>query len=192
MIAKDNNNADIYEELKKNIYRCQKCKNLCFTDNKRIDSGFRTITSGIMIVGKKPEKSQRKFIIGEDNKFFVHGFLDQLNIEFEDVYSTNLIKCAPKEDFDKEMYDNCKGFLKEQMHIVKPLVVITVGKETSELFREEEDFSIEKGHGKVKRVNIDGYYFYLMSTFNYSEDKRDVIIKDLASLLRVLIRMDEI
>jgi DNA polymerase len=54
------------------------------------------------------------------------------------VYLTSLLKCAPPHnaprDFRK-MAANCRHFLDEQLNLVKPRLVITLGKESFEYLR---------------------------------------------------------
>ena len=54
--------------------------------------------------------------------------LDEINLILEDIYFLEAIKCFPKDrKFLKECSNNCRKYLLEQLQIINPQVVLTLG-----------------------------------------------------------------
>lgn len=85
----------------------------------------------LMLVGEAPGKNED--IQGEPFVGAAGQLLDELlagiGIERRDAYIANVLKCRPPGNRDPrdDEIDSCKGFLREQIRMIHPDVVITLG-----------------------------------------------------------------
>lgn len=85
----------------------------------------------LMLVGEAPGKNED--IRGEPFVGVAGQLLDELmgsiGISREEVYIANVIKCRPpgNRDPQQDEIDACKGYLREQIRMIHPEVVVTLG-----------------------------------------------------------------
>ena len=85
----------------------------------------------LMLVGEAPGKNED--LQGEPFVGAAGQLLDELlagiGIERRDVYIANVLKCRPPGNRDPrdDEIDSCKGYLREQIRMIHPDVVITLG-----------------------------------------------------------------
>lgn len=85
----------------------------------------------LMLVGEAPGKNED--IRGEPFVGAAGQLLDELmgsiGISREEVYIANVIKCRPpgNRDPQQDEIDACKGYLREQIRMIHPEVVVTLG-----------------------------------------------------------------
>lgn len=87
--------------------------------------------AAIVFVGEAPgyhEDQQGKPFVGTAGKL-LSDLLASIGLKREDVYITNVLKCRPpnNRDPDAEEIEACKPLLFEQLQIIKPKVVVTLG-----------------------------------------------------------------
>lgn len=78
-------------------------------------------------------------------------WLGELDLPREWVYLTNLVKCKPKKErkewINKEkQIGNCKGYLKEEIELIKPRLIVTLGVDASREFFPKERFGYSSNH----------------------------------------------
>jgi DNA polymerase len=93
--------------------------------------GVGAFDADIMFVGEAPGKNedlQGEPFVGAAGKL-LDRLLGEIGIERDDVYIANVLKCRPPGNRDPrpDEIDSCKGFLKSQLELVDPRVVITLG-----------------------------------------------------------------
>lgn len=87
--------------------------------------------ASLMFVGEAPGKNED--LQGEPFVGAAGSLLDELlagiGIERSEVYIANVLKCRPPGNRDPrpEEIDACKGYLREQIRLVNPEVVVTLG-----------------------------------------------------------------
>ena len=76
-------------------------------------------------------------------------FLYAVDIPREDVYIANILKCRPPKNRDPlpEEEDACIGFLREQVRLIKPKIIVCLGR-ISAMKLIKPDFKISKEHGQ--------------------------------------------
>ena len=76
-------------------------------------------------------------------------FLYAVDISREDVYIANILKCRPPKNRDPlpEEEDACIGFLREQVRIIKPKIIVCLGR-ISAMRLIKPDFKITREHGQ--------------------------------------------
>ena len=137
-----------WEELEA---RCRECT-ACVLHETRTNSviGCGNRNADIMFVGEAPgEKEDLSGIpfVGAAGKLF-DKFLYAVDIPREDVYICNILKCRPPKNRDPrpEEEDACIDFLREQVRLVQPKMIVCLGR-ISAMRLIKSDFKITKEHG---------------------------------------------
>lgn len=84
-----------------------------------------------MFVGEAPGKNedlQGEPFVGAAGKL-LDELLEGIGIRRDDVYIANVLKCRPpgNRDPQQDEIDSCKGYLREQIRMIRPEVVMTLG-----------------------------------------------------------------
>jgi DNA polymerase len=106
----------------------------------------------VMFVGEAPgkhEDEQGLPFVGAAGKL-LDTLLDEIGLRREDVYITNVLKCRPPNNRDpqQEEIDACKGYLRSQIALVDPAVVVTLGNFATKLLL-KRDVGITRLRGQV-------------------------------------------
>ncbi len=85
----------------------------------------------LMFVGEAPgfnEDQQGEPFVGAAGQL-LNRLLGEIGLTREDVYIANVIKCRPPGNRDPQTdeIDSCKGYLREQVTLIDPKVVATLG-----------------------------------------------------------------
>jgi DNA polymerase len=122
--------ADALQIIKKQIGPCAKCKlsrgrgNLVF--------GEGNPDARLMFIGEGPgreEDLQGRPFVGDAGKL-LNRLIERMGFKREDVYITNVVKCRPPMNRDPEQDEiaTCMPFLKRQIGIISPEVIMTLGR----------------------------------------------------------------
>lgn len=137
-------------ELRDSLQGCLKCPlgrtrtNLVF--------GVGSEGASVMFVGEAPgyyEDQQGEPFVGRAGRL-LDKLLHKIGFTRADVYIGNVLKCRPPENRDPiaEEIEACKGFLFEQIALIEPVVVATLGNFSTQLLLEKTVY-ISKVHGEV-------------------------------------------
>ena len=148
----------------------------------------------IVFIGEAPGKSEdQKGIpfVGAAGKF-LDEMLGIIKLERKDVYIANVVKCRPPENRDPlpEEAQACWPWLLEQVRIIDPKLVVTLGRHSMERFL--PNMKISQMHGKALRRNIPGigtkvfYALYHPAAALYNGSMRTVLIDDFKKIPKVL------
>lgn len=145
-----------WNELETQCLNCHKCQigmtrtNLVFgTGNRRAD---------LMFVGEAPgqaEDEQGIPFVGAAGKL-LDRYLYAVDIPRESVYIANILKCRPPHNRDPlpEEEDACIGYLREQVRLVQPKIIVCLGR-ISAMRLIKPDFRITREHGQfIRKGNI--------------------------------------
>ncbi len=138
-------------ELNKEIKACTRC-DLHKTRTQAVP-GVGPADARIMLIGEAPGANEDKK--GEPFVGAAGAFLNQLlglaGLQRADVYITNIVKSRPPENRDPrpEEVEACSIWLDRQLAIIKPKVVITLGRHS--MYRWFPNGSISKIHGEPKK-----------------------------------------
>ena len=106
--------------------------------------------AGLMLVGEAPGKNedlQGEPFVGAAGKL-LDELLAEIGLQRSEVYIANVLKCRPPGNRDPrdDEIDSCKGFLREQIRMIHPDVVVTLGNfATKLLLRTETGISRMRG-----------------------------------------------
>ena len=118
-----------WEELEESIKNCEKCK-LCKT-RKNIVFGSGNREANIMFIGEGPGADEDETgmpFVGKAGKLMDKAF-EGVGIDREKVYIANIVKCRPPQNRvpAKEESTACMDYLRSQVMLVKPKIVILLG-----------------------------------------------------------------
>jgi DNA polymerase len=108
-----------------------------------------------MFIGEAPgfhEDQQGIPFVGRAGQF-LNDLLEEANIDRDNVFITNVIKCRPPGNRDPrpEEVEACKSYLDRQIEIIHPKVIVTLGRHSME--RAFPNEKISRVHGHPRRVN---------------------------------------
>ncbi len=93
--------------------------------------GVGAFDADIMLVGEAPgrnEDLQGEPFVGAAGKL-LDRLLGEIGVERDDVYIANVLKCRPPGNRDPrpDEIEACKGYLRTQLSLIDPRVVVTLG-----------------------------------------------------------------
>ena len=146
------------ETLAEQIRTCQKCP-LSMGRTLAVP-GHGPEDAAIMLVGEAPgfhEDQQGLPFVGAAGKF-LDQLLGTINLSRQDVYITNVIKCRPPNNRDPQPEEMaaCRPYLDRQIALIKPKMIVTLGRFSMRLAF--SGVTISRVHGKPKKVG-DIVYF---------------------------------
>lgn len=114
------------KSLHRIIKDCKRCNDIY---DKKIGTG--TCENGIMIVLNMPNTISRieKNRLKSKSITILYNMIKSINVNLECCYTTKLIKCESKDSQNRPslMFKNCAQLLKNEIHILKPKIIIVMG-----------------------------------------------------------------
>ena len=144
------------EELENSIKGCNKCK-LCGGRNN-IVFGVGNENADIMFIGEGPgadEDAQGIPFVGKAGQLMNKAF-EGIGINRDKVYIANIVKCRPPQNRnpEKDEAEACIDYLRNQVMIVKPKIIVLLGSVALKNILGEE-YSITKIRGNwIERKGI--------------------------------------
>ncbi len=122
-------NAASIEDLNNQICECQKCS-LGATRTKFV-FGVGNPNATLMLIGEAPgadEDAQGEPFVGRAGQL-LNKIIEAINFKRADVYICNILKCRPPNNRKPTMEESdlCKPYLKKQIELVKPKVILCLG-----------------------------------------------------------------
>src|SRR5438445_9388324 len=116
-------------ELALDLKDCQRCR--LASGRTQVVFGVGNPHATIMFVGEAPgfyEDRQGEPFVGAAGRL-LNELLEAVGLSRADVYIANVIKCRPPDNRDPlpDEVDTCKPFLFQQIQLIKPKVVCTLG-----------------------------------------------------------------
>ena len=152
-ISSENNDLTSLDEV---VKKCKKC-NLHKT-RKNTVFGEGDPDSDIMIIGEAPGREEDEVgrpFIGRAGKL-LNEFLKSIGLNRDLVFIVNTIKCRPPENRDPETVEinACSDYLDQQINIIKPKVLVLLGKIAANRLLGED---IPMSELRLKKFFIDKY-----------------------------------
>ena len=116
--------------------------------------GDGNANADLVFVGEAPgaqEDAQGKPFVGRAGKL-LNRILDALEVQRSDVFITNVVKCRPPENrkpTPQEMKLCCPNLLEQQIKIIKPKVICTLGASALEGLLDLQQVKITKQRGQI-------------------------------------------
>ena len=121
----------VWEELKSNIEKCQKCE-FCKNRHKVVVGEGPLDKYKVMIIGEAPgedeDLSGRPFV-GKAGQLLTDILERGGNIRRESLYITNTVKCRPPNNLTPSTQEVsfCRDFLEAQILLLSPKIIVTLG-----------------------------------------------------------------
>ncbi|MCK9378927.1 MAG: uracil-DNA glycosylase [Candidatus Moranbacteria bacterium] len=183
------------EQLEKLNNQMSACSLCALRKNcTRVVPGEGNPKAEIIFIGEAPGKKEDETghpFVGAAGKF-LNEMLSTINLKREDVYITNTVKCRPPQNRDplpKEI-KLCWLWLEQQVKIINPRIIITLGRHSMDRFVPGKKISID--HGKAFHQEIPGmgertfFILYHPAAALYNGSLRETLIKDFKKIPKVL------
>lgn len=148
----------------------------------------------IMFIGEAPGKNedlQGVPFIGAAGRF-LSQMLATIGLKREDIYITNVVKYRPPDNRDPlpAEIEACRQWLHEQIKIIKPKIIVTLGRHAMEHFVPGK--KISEVHGQIYRCtfpDIDEQVFFALyhpAAALYNGGMRQTLIDDFKKIPEIL------
>src|SRR5919197_2680480 len=123
--------AETLEELRTAIGDCRRCK--LWPGRTHLVFGVGNPKAKLMFIGEGPgrdEDLQGEPFVGRAGQLLTDIITKGMGLRREDVYIANVVKCRPPQNRNPEPdeVESCEPFLFQQIDIIKPKVIVALGK----------------------------------------------------------------
>ncbi|MDD5464692.1 MAG: uracil-DNA glycosylase [Candidatus Moranbacteria bacterium] len=180
------------EKLNKKMSACSACalRSSC----TQVVFGSGNPEAKIMFIGEAPGKKEDATgtpFVGAAGKF-LNEMLAEIKLKREDVYIANVCKCRPPENRDPspEEIATCWPWLLQQIQIIQPKLIITLGRHSMERFLPKA--KISEIHGQVTKTNIakigsqNIFTLYHPAAALYNGSLRETLKKDFKKIPKII------
>jgi DNA polymerase len=174
-------------ELYQQIALCHKCDIAKL--RTKVVPGEGAENADIIFIGEAPgwhEDQQGRPFVGQAGQF-LDRLLASINLNRQQVYIANVIKCRPPDNRDPlpTEIQNCCQWLDSQIEIIKPKMIVTLGRYS--MARYFPGKSISKIHGTaVKSDNVIYYAMYHPAAALHQQSLRQAIEADMLKIPKLL------
>jgi uracil-DNA glycosylase family 4 len=137
--------------LREEIGDCRRCK----LSQKRthIVFGEGNPDARLMFIGEAPgreEDVQARPFVGEAGMLLTR-LIEKMGLKREDVYIANIVKCRPpmNRDPEKDEIQQCREFLERQIDIIRPDIIMSLGRIAASTLMGNEKLKITAIRGKI-------------------------------------------
>ena len=168
----------------------------------RVDNNYHAVLGSgshdakIMFIGEAPGENEAKKgmpFVGQSGKF-LEKMLESINVKREEVYITNIVKDRPPENRDptKEEIRLYAPFLDQQIEVIQPKVIATLGRFSMEFILNKFDVpektqKISALHGTLIKAQAGYGDVFIVPLFHpavalYNQGQRDTLLQDFQML----------
>ena len=180
-------------ELYEQVAHCTRCEIAKY--RTRAVPGEGAEDADIMFIGEAPgwhEDQQGSPFVGPAGQF-LEQLLTFINLNRKQVYITNVIKTRPSGNRDPlpAEIQNCRPYLERQIEIIKPRMIVTLGRYSMAMFFPNR--IISKIHGTALRQdNIIYYAMYHPAAALHQQSLRQVIQEDMLKIPSLLAEVEKV
>ncbi len=143
-----------FKEMAAQVATCTKCE-LGKTRNKAV-FGAGNVKTDLMFIGEGPgfdEDQQGIPFVGRAGQLLTK-IINAIELDREDVYITNIVKCRPPGNRDPlpEEAEACHPYLAEQIRLIQPKIICTLGRHASQVILNTTD-SISRLRSRFHKIN---------------------------------------
>jgi DNA polymerase len=181
-------------ELYQKIAACRDCEELANTRTQTVP-GEGPENSQLVFIGEAPgfhEDQQGRPFVGQAGQF-LEQLLNSIGMRRSDVYICNVIKCRPPGNRDPLPTEikNCQKWLDQQLELLSPKMVVTLGRYSLAKFFPGE--TISKIHGKARRQgNVLYFAMYHPAAALHQQSLRQTIEADMLKIPSLLAQVEEV
>ncbi len=175
------------DDLAMEVAVCRRCP--LAQGRTRAVPGEGPENAAIVFIGEGPgfhEDQQGRPFVGAAGQF-LDELLQSIGLKREEVYITNVVKCRPpgNRDPQPDEIEACQSYLDRQIALIKPKVVVTLGRYSmARAFRNDK---ISAVHGRPRK--IDGIVYVPMfhpAAALHQPSLRSTVEEDFAKLPGIL------
>lgn len=179
-------------ELNEQILNCTRCP--LHAGRTRAVPGEGPDAPKIMFIGEAPgfheDRSGRPFVGAAGQ--FLEQLLEGIGFKRQDVFIANVIKCRPPSNRDPQPVEieACKPYLDKQIELLKPKVVITLGRFS--MARYFPGAKISQIHGQPRKIGEVLYIpMFHPAAALHQPDLRRTVEKDMATIPALLAQFEQ-
>jgi uracil-DNA glycosylase len=151
------------------------------TKKEDIIFGEGTISASIMLIGEAPgaqEVIERRPFVGRSGKL-LRKVIGEVMLDLSDIYISNIVKARPPENRDptKAEIEAYKPFLDEEIEILNPGLIITLGRLSMNKFLPK--VKISEVHGKLHRIEWNGKVRFILPMYHPAAALRGTKVKNM-------------
>jgi DNA polymerase len=121
--------------LDKSIRKCDKCRGLNIGGVTESAPGYGNLFANVVIVGQSlcTECMHTQMPFTKGSGYYLDVVLEAAELTRQDVFITNVVHCHPRNNraSKREEVANCLPYLKEELELVQPRLVVALGKDAS-------------------------------------------------------------
>jgi DNA polymerase len=153
-----------FAELVREAQACRLCENL--RERTAVLSGLNgNLHSQVLFIAEAPGRQggdrTRMPLVGDASGANFKKFINSIGIEREDVFVTNSVLCNPRKESGANRKptriesQNCSQFLRRQIEVLNPCVVVTLGTVALEALKtiQYHNFNLKMNAGEVLQWN---------------------------------------
>jgi uracil-DNA glycosylase len=140
-------------ELLKAVYEQARTCEACALHQTRTNVvfGAGNADAELMFIGEAPGANEDKMglpFVGQAGKL-LDKLLGEIGLERADVFVANVLKCRPPDNRDPhpQEIEACQGYLRQQVDLIEPTVICTLGNFSTKLLRADTT-GISRLHGR--------------------------------------------
>jgi len=180
--------ADQLQQVADSIVQDKVCPDLA-AGAKQLVFADGNPDADIVFIGEAPgakEDEQGIPFVGAAGKF-LDEMLETIGMKRQDIYITNIVKYRPpaNRDPEPEEIQAFMPYLKRQLEIIKPKLIVFLGRHAMSVFLPE--LKISQVHGEPKRKNGQVYLpLFHPAAALYNGGMRQTLIEDFARIPKIL------
>jgi uracil-DNA glycosylase family 4 len=180
------------EALHQEIAVCKKC--ILHRSRVKAVPGAGPKDADIMFIGEAPgfhENQQGLPFVGAAGKF-LDELLEKIDLKRDNVFITNVVKCRPPGNRDPQAaeIEACRPYLDQQIELIKPKMVITLGRFS--MARYFPNAKISQIHGQPRKMEGVIYYpMYHPAAALHQPSLRRTVEEDVLKIPDLIAHIDE-
>jgi DNA polymerase len=174
--------------LKDKIVSNNVCKDLA-SQATNLVFGSGNPNADILFIGEAPGKNEDLTglpFVGQAGKF-LDMMLNKIGLKREDIYITNIVKYRPPENRDPLPSEKMEflPYLKAQIKIIDPKLIITLGRHSMNCFF--PNLYISSVHGKLQKLGGRNFLpLFHPAAAIYNQSLKDTLISDFLEIPTIL------
>lgn len=173
------------------------CPDLAVTATNLV-LGDGNSNADIVFIGEAPGKNEDEQglpFVGAAGKF-LNEMLASIGLERDDVYITNIVKYRPPNNRDP-LPEEKKAFwpyLVQQIDVIEPKVIVTLGRHSMEYFLLDQ--KISQIHGEPKRISFGEKKVVILPLYHpaaalYNGGMRETLLEDFARIPAIIKKINQ-
>ena len=162
------------KNLHKKILKCCRC--YLYKTAKYAVHGEGNPETKIVFVGEAPgrvENETGRPFMGRAGKL-LNQLLESINLKRESVFITSVVKHRPPKNRQPKSMEikKCASWLKQQLSIIKPKLIVTLGRFGMEYFLPKE--KISQIHGTINKILVNGKSIIIFPIYHPAAGLRSI------------------